>query len=526
MSKSGLDSVDSKLVVTSVNRFHSSVVDLRPSRTVHSVLHQSCSPAFGSSSFCTDIGSRVDCQAVHFGFCYPVQKLSPTVISLEPQLPENSGLQNSVNALKNLSAQIEEIVASQSTASTPRNSMADINLETIDILTSDVQTNLQALVSTFVARDKINRRSQQSDLQLSSMLTSNKSSLSTPASSPTSPPSTITQNVFSGYTPPGTDFNKSRVKKVAAVFNKTTETSSIGATSDLLTPDTELEDFVIPSLNAHIASSLDFNDNKLSSDGQNDSSSDQNSSDGEIRSETKADGARIVRRPKKKNPSMRVDTFTEILNRTQGKSEFTSNGQSIVDYAKNRLQAQKLEEYKPKVRCENGISSPSNQMVSEAKLRWEASNFPSTISETSLQQQMFNALGLSNSNTRKVESSSEKLMYESALNPTHSIPHPKLTSMQKQHIRDRSLSPTAMSMVDGSGPAPVRPFLSKGSVAERVMLFERAPERSVLDKNFTNTNSSNRIRPATWRTVGMLEYSSKFQVIFSSAIFSFLAHLQ
>lgn len=56
----------------------------------------------------------------------------------------------------------------------------------------------------------------------------------------------------------------------------------------------------------------------------------------------------------------------------------------------------------------------------------------------------------------------------STLNP--SLPHPKLTNTQKQHIRERATSPTGYS-----AHVPIRPFLTKGSVAERVLIFERCP---------------------------------------------------
>ena len=48
------------------------------------------------------------------------------------------------------------------------------------------------------------------------------------------------------------------------------------------------------------------------------------------------------------------------------------------------------------------------------------------------------------------------------------LPHPELTDQQKAHIRERSQSPSAAA-------AAIRPFLTQGSVAERVMIFERAP---------------------------------------------------
>lgn len=55
------------------------------------------------------------------------------------------------------------------------------------------------------------------------------------------------------------------------------------------------------------------------------------------------------------------------------------------------------------------------------------------------------------------------------------LPHPELTDQQKAHIRERSQSPTAAAFHAATGAAAIRPFLTQGSVAERVMIFERAP---------------------------------------------------
>lgn len=49
------------------------------------------------------------------------------------------------------------------------------------------------------------------------------------------------------------------------------------------------------------------------------------------------------------------------------------------------------------------------------------------------------------------------------------VPHPELTSSQRQHLRQTAAN-------------PVRPFLTRGSVAERVLIFERCPSDLLLDK--------------------------------------------
>lgn len=53
--------------------------------------------------------------------------------------------------------------------------------------------------------------------------------------------------------------------------------------------------------------------------------------------------------------------------------------------------------------------------------------------------------------------------------PEQQVPHPELTSSQKQHMRQTAAN-------------PVRPFLTRGSVAERVLIFERCPSDLLLDK--------------------------------------------
>lgn len=49
------------------------------------------------------------------------------------------------------------------------------------------------------------------------------------------------------------------------------------------------------------------------------------------------------------------------------------------------------------------------------------------------------------------------------------VPHPELTSTQRLHLRQSTSN-------------PIRPFLTRGSVAERVLIFERCPSDILLDK--------------------------------------------
>ncbi|XP_050727326.1 uncharacterized protein LOC127004070 isoform X2 [Eriocheir sinensis] len=80
------------------------------------------------------------------------------------------------------------------------------------------------------------------------------------------------------------------------------------------------------------------------------------------------------------------------------------------------------------------------------------------------------------------------------------LPHPELTDQQKAHIRERSQSPTAGY---NSAGVAIRPFLTQGSVAERVLIFERAPAEMKPKPGapLTAAPAPEKRRPAinTWR---------------------------
>ena len=66
--------------------------------------------------------------------------------------------------------------------------------------------------------------------------------------------------------------------------------------------------------------------------------------------------------------------------------------------------------------------------------------------------------------------------------PTGVVPHPELTPQQRQHIQARSINPMSGAGAGGfgsgssGGGVPIRRFGGTGgSVAERVMIFERCP---------------------------------------------------
>ena len=59
---------------------------------------------------------------------------------------------------------------------------------------------------------------------------------------------------------------------------------------------------------------------------------------------------------------------------------------------------------------------------------------------------------------------------------TPAAPHPELTPQQKQHIFERSSTPSTLQP-----GAPMRRMLPGGSVAERVLMFEKSPSLFGLD---------------------------------------------
>ncbi|KAH6939614.1 hypothetical protein HPB50_019954 [Hyalomma asiaticum] len=169
---------------------------------------------------------------------------------------------------------------------------------------------------------------------------------------------------------------------------------------------------------------------------------------------------------------------------------------AAMDYAKSRFQGlpepKQFEELFKQKPCKNG------HVVNDAKSRWESLTSPSSTAEqlwpnsaeSSRSSSAPVAIPGSNSNhdlqapdldsplsTSPRRLNSPEAMFLEASSPP-SIPHPRLTSSQKQHIRERSLSPTERVHMH----VPVRPFLTKGSVAERVLLFERCPERAGLER--------------------------------------------
>ncbi|KAK8749752.1 hypothetical protein OTU49_015522 [Cherax quadricarinatus] len=94
------------------------------------------------------------------------------------------------------------------------------------------------------------------------------------------------------------------------------------------------------------------------------------------------------------------------------------------------------------------------------------------------------------------------------------LPHPELTDQQKAHIRERSQSPT--TGYNSAGVA-IRPFLTQGSVAERVLIFERAPAEMKPKPGVPTTAAPEKRRPAisTWRDPDEVRSLAQFWNILS-----------
>lgn len=95
------------------------------------------------------------------------------------------------------------------------------------------------------------------------------------------------------------------------------------------------------------------------------------------------------------------------------------------------------------------------------------------------------------------------------------VPHPELTVQQKQHIRDRG---TAAAMAaSAAGPAalgtnPIRPFLTRGSVAERVLIFEKCPPSEVLNPLMEKRKAPPVI--TTWRSGNEVQNKTQVRNVF------------
>lgn len=115
------------------------------------------------------------------------------------------------------------------------------------------------------------------------------------------------------------------------------------------------------------------------------------------------------------------------------------NYQSAVDYAKTRF----INNSSTPVRSSSPVDNktPTQTLVSEAKSKWEVPN-PAAVPGPS-----------------PSPATGQAVPYQEDQHPAHRANQQKLNGQ-----------------APADGRSPVKPFLSKGSVAERVMLFEKCPE--------------------------------------------------
>ncbi|XP_046391886.1 uncharacterized protein LOC124160168 isoform X2 [Ischnura elegans] len=160
-------------------------------------------------------------------------------------------------------------------------------------------------------------------------------------------------------------------------------------------------------------------------------------------------------------------------------SRETMSGLSLVDYAKARYKAAQARLDDARQQGPATKETQSLVSVSETRNRFEKavnSNWsqqpwtPPTSTDVFLRRKAARGIG-------------------SAIGEV--VPHPELTSQQKQHIRERSGANQASwnqgaaggaAGAGGAGANPVRPFLTRGSVAERVLIFEKCPSSELLEK--------------------------------------------
>lgn len=198
------------------------------------------------------------------------------------------------------------------------------------------------------------------------------------------------------------------------------------------------------------------------------------------------------------NNIIATQNITSPINGVKGLSKEDLSSMSVVDYAKVRYRAaqqnpatqQRLDEQK------SSANAASEPIVSSTRSKFESELNKKKDNDKDKDK-----------DKEKDSSKDEKDFIASRwglrLNsprprPVEPVPHPELTTQQKQHIRAAAAT--------GTGNNPVRPFLTRGSVAERVLIFEKCPSELLLDKRGPRQPVIN-----TWR-MGQ-EVHSKAQIV-------------
>lgn len=167
-----------------------------------------------------------------------------------------------------------------------------------------------------------------------------------------------------------------------------------------------------------------------------------------------------------------------LVNDAKSLSKDDLSAMSAIDYAKVRYQAaqqnpptqQRLEEQRASNNSYN--NSTTEQLVSNARTKFEMEIRKDKDIKHTDKDPVTSRWG------PRITSPRPRL--------EQAVPHPELTSQQKQHIRTAAAT--------GTGNNPVRPFLTRGSVAERVLIFEKCPSELLLDKRGPRQPTIN-----TWR---------------------------
>lgn len=178
-----------------------------------------------------------------------------------------------------------------------------------------------------------------------------------------------------------------------------------------------------------------------------------------------------------------------LINESKSLNKDDLSAMSVVDYAKIRYKAAQQ-------------NSPTQQ-----RLEQRASSHPShstteqlvSSTRTKFEMEMQKDKDVKDSDKDVVASRWGPRISPSRPRLEQTVPHPELTNQQKQHIR-------AAAATGGTGNNPVRPFLTRGSVAERVLIFEKCPSDLLLDKRGPRQPAIN-----TWRSGH--EVQNKAQVI-------------
>ncbi|XP_026830223.1 uncharacterized protein LOC105282738 isoform X2 [Ooceraea biroi] len=156
------------------------------------------------------------------------------------------------------------------------------------------------------------------------------------------------------------------------------------------------------------------------------------------------------------------------LNKTKLLNKDDLSAMSTVNYAKVKYQAaqqsspmqQRLEEQR--AASDHSYNSIAERLVSSTKTRYEMEIRKNKDTKDSDVKD-------------PVTSRWGPRIVSPRPRPEQAVPHPELTSQQRQHIR-------AAVAATATGNNPVRPFLTRGSVAERVLIFEKCPSELLLDK--------------------------------------------